>query len=90
MPLSYLDRIVCPVCKGSVKMSVCREELICPRCQLGFAIRANIPNMIAQHARELSKEEVVRLTQTPHPGEAAAQALREASKAKNNQDTASE
>ncbi len=49
--------LVCPVCKG--KLAAGKNELLCPACALGFAVKeSGIPDMIAHNARKLSGDEL--------------------------------
>ena len=61
MDKRLLEIIVCPVCKGALRLATCNDrdrpdvsnELICERDRLAFAIRDGIPVMLADSARSL-------------------------------------
>ncbi len=78
MKLDFLDRLVCPHCKGRLVLSAATEELVCPPCRLGFEAKGRLPNMLVRQARKLSAQEVETLLAPEHPGAAAAEALRDA------------
>ncbi|MBI2868501.1 MAG: methytransferase partner Trm112 [Chloroflexi bacterium] len=54
MKRDIIDFLVCPVCKGTLRLQVHEEdavevvqgELTCPRCARRYAIEAGIPNMM--------------------------------------------
>ncbi|WP_136806273.1 Trm112 family protein [Desulfosediminicola flagellatus] len=48
--------LACPKCKGPVKYKEAEEGLACEACMLLYEIRDNIPVMVIEEARELSKE----------------------------------
>ena len=50
-----LDIIACPKCKGSVHLNEENNTLICPECELAYAIRNNIPIMIIDEATPLEQ-----------------------------------
>lgn len=52
--------LVCPVCKGPLRMNPEKTELHCAKCALGFKIVNDIPVMLASEARGLSPEEVAK------------------------------
>lgn len=56
-----LDIIACPVCKGKLKYSADKHELVCLFDRLAFPIKENIPVMLEVEARELSSSEVEQL-----------------------------
>ena len=49
--------LVCPVCKGPLVADQQKQTLNCPRCQLGFAVIDNIPNMLPGDAAKLSQQQ---------------------------------
>ena len=52
-----LDILACPKCKGPVRLNDDNNALICPICQLSYAIRDDIPIMIIEEALPLSEEQ---------------------------------
>ena len=54
MKRSLMDIIVCPVCKGELKLTVAAEEageiitgsLRCENCQVDYPIEESIPNLL--------------------------------------------
>ena len=54
MKRSLMDIIVCPVCKGELKLTVTAEEgeeiitgsLHCAKCQVDYPIEESIPNLL--------------------------------------------
>lgn len=57
-----LDILVCPICKSSLIYNKAAQELICKPDRLAFPIRDDIPVMLEDEARELSHEEVEKLS----------------------------
>ena len=53
-----LDILVCPLCKSPLVYRKAEQELICKADRLAFAIKDDIPVMLADEARELSAQEV--------------------------------
>lgn len=50
-----LDILVCPACKGELThVTEPDEELHCKECQVAYAVRDGIPDMIIEDARSLS------------------------------------
>jgi uncharacterized protein YbaR (Trm112 family) len=66
MDSRLLDIIVCPLCKGSLKLekslpgkpSDADAELVCKRDRLAFPVKEDIPVMLVDQARELDSEEI--------------------------------
>lgn len=50
-----LDIIACPKCKGAVQFDEEKNSLICPVCELVYAIRDNIPIMLIDEAAPLKQ-----------------------------------
>ncbi|HMN83913.1 MAG TPA: Trm112 family protein [Burkholderiaceae bacterium] len=48
-----LDILVCPICKGPLEYQKAAQELVCPRDQLAYPIRDDIPVMLEDEARRL-------------------------------------
>ena len=53
-----MDIIVCPVCKGELKLTVAEEKgeiisgsLNCPNCQVDYPITNSIPNLLPPEQR---------------------------------------
>jgi uncharacterized protein YbaR (Trm112 family) len=58
MDKKLLDILVCPLCKGPLVYRKAEQELICKADRLSFPIRDEIPVMLIDEARELTKAEV--------------------------------
>ncbi|WP_417908738.1 Trm112 family protein [Candidatus Electronema sp. PJ] len=50
---NLLDIIACPQCKGAVQLTEMQDSLVCPTCQLLYAIRDGIPIMLLDEAKPL-------------------------------------
>ncbi|MDY6850987.1 MAG: Trm112 family protein [Thermodesulfobacteriota bacterium] len=48
-----LDILVCPKCKGELRMTEGRDGLICDACRLVYEIRDDIPIMLIDEAKPL-------------------------------------
>ncbi len=46
-----LDILVCPDCKGELRVDDANEELICTSCGLIYPVRDDIPVMLVEEAR---------------------------------------
>jgi uncharacterized protein YbaR (Trm112 family) len=70
-----IDLLVCPVCKGPLKMERDPEgrplELVCPADRLAFPLRDGIPVMLESEARSLDGPPSAHRPQAD-PGAAAA------------------
>ncbi len=55
---NLLDILVCPKCKGELKLTPQEDGLDCRACRLQYEIRDDIPNMLIEEARPLSDEKV--------------------------------
>lgn len=53
-----LNILACPKCKGSVKYLQEKEGLACEACMLLYEIIDDIPVMLIEEAKELSKEDL--------------------------------
>jgi uncharacterized protein YbaR (Trm112 family) len=62
MDKKLLDLLVCPVTKGPLIYDRDKQELISKSARLAYPIREGIPVMLEDEARELSEEEVARLS----------------------------
>jgi uncharacterized protein len=49
-----LEILVCPQCKGEVRLNPDEDGLICDRCRLLYEIREEIPIMLIDEAKPLS------------------------------------
>lgn len=58
MDRRLLDILVCPVCKGPLRLRREAHELGCRPCRLGYPIRDDIPVMLEEEARNLSDEDL--------------------------------
>jgi uncharacterized protein YbaR (Trm112 family) len=61
MDAKLLEILVCPLCKSPLIYRKAEQELICKADQLAYAIKDDIPVMLADEARKLSPEEVEKL-----------------------------
>jgi len=57
MQPQLLEILVCPICKGALRLDRPRQELICPACRLAFPVRDGIPVMLEDQARPLEASE---------------------------------
>jgi len=48
-----LEILVCPKCKGDIKLTPQEDGFICERCQLKYPIRNGIPVMLIDEAIKL-------------------------------------
>ncbi|MFY9913600.1 MAG: Trm112 family protein [Nocardioidaceae bacterium] len=46
-----LDILVCPDCKGALRVDDVNEELVCTSCGLIYPVRDDIPVMLVEEAR---------------------------------------
>jgi uncharacterized protein YbaR (Trm112 family) len=53
-----LEILVCPVTKGPLSYDAARQELISKSARLAYPIRAGVPIMLPDEARELSDDEL--------------------------------
>ncbi|MBN1626899.1 MAG: Trm112 family protein [Deltaproteobacteria bacterium] len=47
-----LDILVCPKCKGKIRLNDKEDGLICENCRLIYEIRDNIPVMLIDEAKK--------------------------------------
>lgn len=57
MDKQLLSMLVCPHCKGQLKLDSDAQELLCTFDGLAFPIRDGVPVMLEQEARKMSEEE---------------------------------
>lgn len=57
MDPKLLDILACPLCKGPLKLSEDKTELICKADGLAYPIREGIPVMLESEARALTVDE---------------------------------
>jgi len=50
-----LEILVCPRCKGVMKLTNAEDGLICETCNLLYPIREGIPIMLPDEAQDLGK-----------------------------------
>ena len=62
MDKKLLEILVCPVTKGPLIYDAAKQELLSRAARLAYPIRDDIPIMLEEEARELSEEEVERLS----------------------------
>ncbi len=48
-----LDILVCPQCKGPIRLTGTADGLVCEKCRLVYAIRDDIPVMLIDEAKSL-------------------------------------
>ena len=48
-----LEILVCPKCKGEVRLTEAEDGLICDRCRLIYEIREDIPIMLIDEAKPI-------------------------------------
>lgn len=58
MSPNLLEILVCPVCKGALRLDKAAQELICRVDALAFPIRDGIPVMLEHEARAVSAQEL--------------------------------
>lgn len=61
MDAKLLEILVCPLCKSPLIYHKSAQELICKADHLAYAIKDDIPVMLADEARKLSSEEIGKL-----------------------------
>ncbi|MFQ3170028.1 MAG: hypothetical protein ACJAW8_002776 [Oleispira sp.] len=49
--------LVCPNCKGQLKLDKEAQELLCTFDGLAFPVRDSVPVMLVQEARQMGEEE---------------------------------
>jgi hypothetical protein len=57
MDKQLVAMLVCPICKGQLKLDNNAQELLCTFDGLAFQIRDGVPVMLEQEARKMSEEE---------------------------------
>lgn len=57
MDKSFLDILVCPVCKSALEYHADGQELWCRQSRLAYPVKDGIPYMLESEARTLSDEE---------------------------------
>lgn len=58
MDTRLTEILVCPVCKGPLRINATKTQLHCAKCALGFKIVNDIPVMLSSEARKLTEEEI--------------------------------
>jgi uncharacterized protein len=53
-----LDILVCPKCRGELRLEESPPSLVCPACALRYEIRDGIPIMLIDEARPLEGESI--------------------------------
>ncbi len=48
-----LDLLVCPKCKGDIRLTARKDGLVCDACRLVYEIRDDIPIMLIEEAKPL-------------------------------------
>jgi uncharacterized protein len=57
MDTKLLDILACPLCKGPLKLTDDKSELICKADGMAFPVRDGIPVMLESEARTLDVDE---------------------------------
>ncbi|WP_430462404.1 Trm112 family protein [Thalassolituus sp. LLYu03] len=57
MDKQLLSMLVCPLCKGKLKLDKDAQELLCTFDGLAFPLRDGVPVMLEGEARRMSEEE---------------------------------
>ncbi|MGB4072949.1 Trm112 family protein [Pseudomonas sp.] len=57
MDPKLLDILACPLCKGPLKLTADKAELVCKADALAFPVRDGIPVMLETEARTLNVDE---------------------------------
>ena len=57
MDKQLVSMLVCPLCKGKLKLDSDASELLCTFDGLAFPLRDGVPVMLEQEARRMSEEE---------------------------------
>ncbi len=61
MDAKLLEILVCPLCKSPLIYHKTAQELLCKADKLAYAIKDDIPVMLADEARKLSPAEIDQL-----------------------------
>jgi len=48
-----LEILVCPKCKGELRLNEAQDGLICEKCRLLYEIREDIPVMLIDEAKNI-------------------------------------
>ena len=72
MDNKLLDILACPICKGPLKLSADKTELISKGAGLAYPIRDGIPVMLENEARTISLEEKEKRLEEKEKHQAAA------------------
>ena len=49
-----LEILICPQCKGKVRLDEQKKGIICDHCKLLFEIKDDIPVMLVEEAKKIS------------------------------------
>lgn len=49
-----LEIVVCPDCRGDLRVDDAADELVCTRCGLAYPVRDDIPVLLVDEARRPS------------------------------------
>ena len=52
-----LEVLVCPLTRGALHYDRTRQELICQQARKAFPVRAGVPIMLVEEARDLADDE---------------------------------
>ncbi len=61
MDSKLLEILACPLCKSPLVYDKAAQELICKADKLAFPVRDDIPVMLEDEARKVSREELDQL-----------------------------
>ena len=61
MDSKLLEILVCPLCKSPLVYRKAEQELVCKADRLAYAIKDDIPVMLADEARTMTPEEMEQL-----------------------------
>jgi uncharacterized protein YbaR (Trm112 family) len=51
-----LDLLLCPRCRGEVRLNAAGDGLICDNCRILYEIKDDIPIMLAEDAKTIKEE----------------------------------
>jgi len=52
-----LDLLLCPKCKGNVRLNAAENGIICDHCKLCYEIKDGIPIMLTDDARPIGEDD---------------------------------
>ena len=57
MDARLLEKLACPVCKGTLKYAREAQLLVCRMDRLAFPVRDDVPVMLEEEARQLAADD---------------------------------